>query len=1190
MTQTASTYRLGQLDLPNVNSLLRQVQTDMNAALTMRVKLNAVDAKIKALDANVASAQNTANAALAAANPAPVFDMPDATNLTATISHKSDVQLKWKAPPYLPSDFDHYEIYYGTASQFTTSTTSLAIQTGSRDFFVAHSLTLNTGDTVAAQDVANSANWMVGTVYSYNGSTGELLIDVSAISGIGTISSWNILKYSETFVTETKASQFLITDPAVGINTYRVTTVNIYGNPDFNPPYVTIETPSPTDVTNLTATVTKKRDLQLKWTPPTLRKGFDAYEIRVGTDWATGTYAGHTKQPQYLLTDPTPGVNTYWVGVLDLAGNYSPSPEGVVATVPALPDVTNLSAAITHKTDVLLKWTPPSPKPTGFNSYEIRVGASWAAGTYVADTKSPQYLFTDPTPGTQTYFVGLLDNAGNYDATPPSVTITTPSPTDVTNLTATVTNKRDLQLKWTPPTLPTGFSAYEIRVGSSWALATYVAHTKSPQYLFTDPAPGTNTYWVGVEDSSGNYGPVPLSVVATVPALPDVTSLAATITKKSDILLTWRAPSSPLPTGFSTYEVRIGASWAAGTLVHQTKQLQLLITDPPAGTNTYWVGVLDHAGNYDPTPPSVSANVAYMPDVTGLTAVLTTKSDVQLKWTALSPRPADFSDYEIRQGASWAAGTFVDKTKQAKYLLTSPAPGTTTYWVGVMSISGNYDQTPPSVTIIVPAPDDVTGLTAAITNKRDIQLKWTKPTNLPTGFSAYEIRSAASNVGWASATFVNHTKVANYLITDPTPGTTYYWVAVLDLSGNYSVAPPYVTATLAYMPDVAGLTATVTKKKDVQLKWTPLSPLPIGFADYEIRSAATNVGWASATFLHKTKQAQLLITDPAVGTVYYWVGVMDLAGNYDQTPPYVTGSLSAGFVLGALAALDAIPLNTSGGGGSGYITSSGGTALKDNDVITSQGTAANIANQGALAVQSTQGLGFSDLRIGTYSGESQSSTISIAFGPGMVLMDSAGATLSLSSGVSGQTISASVIGAGGFDVAPPTSPVGPYYYFLYEIYDPATQTAAAMASQSSSNPAMPSGYTYLRWIGAAVYQSNTEQFYSFVQNNYDCFYLSLLSFGSGVGNLAQFVPPIALASVVYVAPFVNWTSGNVGCVLSNDGTLKYTSVSVDYLGMSLVPGGPAWIPLTTSQTIYAIKVGGGVGTAEVQLLGFRLNL
>lgn len=208
----------------------------------------------------------------------------------------------------------------------------------------------------------------------------------------------------------------------------------------------------------------------------------------------------------------------------------------------------------------------------------------------------------------------------------------------------------------------------------------------------------------------------------------------------------------------------------------------------------------------------------------------------------------------------------------------------------------------------------------------------------------------------------------------------------------------------------------------------------------------------------------------------------------------------------------------------------------------------------------------------------------------MVLMDSAGATLSLSSGVSGQTISASVIGAGGFDVAPPPSPVQGYYYFLYEIYDPATQTAAAMASQSSSNPAMPSGYTYLRWIGAAIYQTATDQFYPFVQNNYDYFYLPPIDFYSGVGNLAQFVPPIALASVVYVAPLVSWTSGNVGCVLSNDGTLEYTSVSVDYPAMSLVPGGPAWIPLTTSQTIYAIKVGTGVGTAEVRLLGFRLNL
>jgi hypothetical protein len=148
---------------------------------------------------------------------------------------------------------------------------------------------------------------------------------------------------------------------------------------------------------------------------------------------------------------------------------------------------------------------------------------------------------------------------------------------------------------------------------------------------------------------------------------------------------------------------------------------------------------------------------------------------------------------------------------------------------------------------------------------------------------------------------VDRTKTASYLITDPTPGTTWYYVGVIDLAAHYDAAPASVSATLPALPDVTGLTATVTKKKDVQLKWTALSPLPTGFSDDEIRSGAT---WASGTFVDKTKQAQYLITDPPAGSVTYWVGVKDLAGNYDLTPPSVTGSVSSGFTLiGAIQTL-----------------------------------------------------------------------------------------------------------------------------------------------------------------------------------------------------------------------------------------------------------------------------------------------
>lgn len=112
---------------------------------------------------------------------------------------------------------------------------------------------------------------------------------------------------------------------------------------------------------------------------------------------------------------------------------------------------------------------------------------------------------------------------------------------------------------------------------------------------------------------------------------------------------------------------------------------------------------------------------------------------------------------------------------------------------------------------------------------------------------------------------------------------------ILDLKIN---GHEEILTTSPSIPSVAGLTATVTKKADLLLVWTPLSPLPSGFSDYEIRSGAS---WAAGTFVGKTKQAQYLVTDPPEGEVTYWVGVMDLAGFYDASPPSVTGSVGGGF-------------------------------------------------------------------------------------------------------------------------------------------------------------------------------------------------------------------------------------------------------------------------------------------------------
>ena len=183
----------------------------------------------------------------------------------------------------------------------------------------------------------------------------------------------------------------------------------------------------------------------------------------------------------------------------------------------------------------------------------------------------------------------------------------------------------------------------------------------------------------------------------------DPTNLAYTIDHKSDLILTWQYPSTPtinqLPIDFKHFAVYIGTTFATATLVHNTEQFKLKITDPAPGTNTYWVAVFNDAGAADPTPPSVVATLAAIPDVTGLAAVITKNNDIKLSWTAPATLPPGFSAYEIRSGASWAAGTLVDRTKKSVYLITDPPNGSPTYWVGVLDRSGNYDATPPSVAV-----------------------------------------------------------------------------------------------------------------------------------------------------------------------------------------------------------------------------------------------------------------------------------------------------------------------------------------------------------------------------------------------------------------------------------------------------------------------------------------------------------
>lgn len=73
-----------------------------------------------------------------------------------------------------------------------TSTTSLTIGTGSKSLTIQTGKSMVVGMTLKIANTSSPTNWMLGDCTAYNTGTGALTVQVNAISGSGTASTWTV--------------------------------------------------------------------------------------------------------------------------------------------------------------------------------------------------------------------------------------------------------------------------------------------------------------------------------------------------------------------------------------------------------------------------------------------------------------------------------------------------------------------------------------------------------------------------------------------------------------------------------------------------------------------------------------------------------------------------------------------------------------------------------------------------------------------------------------------------------------------------------------------------------------------------------------------------------------------------------------------------------------------------------------
>lgn len=189
----------------------------------------------------------------------------------------------------------------------------------------------------------------------------------------------------------------------------------------------------------------------------------------------------------------------------------------VITEAATVPDITGLEYNIDSQIGLTLSWNKLNY--ANLDGYEIRIGASWAAGTLVAKAKTNTYKYGVIIGSSQTFWVAAVDIFGTYSDIPQGITTSINTPSAVV-LTADVIDN-NIMLRWTASTGSFAIGYYELRKGSTWETANVVgvAANATVKNIF-ETSSGEYTYWIAAVDIAGNYGP-PDSVTVVVNQPPD---------------------------------------------------------------------------------------------------------------------------------------------------------------------------------------------------------------------------------------------------------------------------------------------------------------------------------------------------------------------------------------------------------------------------------------------------------------------------------------------------------------------------------------------------------------------------------------------------------------------------------------------------------------------------------------------
>lgn len=228
-----------------------------------------------------------------------------------------------------------------------------------------------------------------------------------------------------------------------------------------------------------------------------------------------------TDQDVHSITDVEEGI-TYAIQARSVRGSTgifsawtAPVVHQVVGKSSPPGDVPSFTARAARDR-IELSWT--APDDPDLSHYEIREGASWDTGEFVASVQGTSHQTRAPSNGP--WWIKAFDTSGNESVNAVSASITVVLPV-VSNVTAQVIDNNVL-LRWSWTIGTFDLDSFEIRKGTTLETATVQGRADVTFFTLFEILAGVYTYWIVPIDAAGNEGTAS-SVTTQVDEPPDFT-------------------------------------------------------------------------------------------------------------------------------------------------------------------------------------------------------------------------------------------------------------------------------------------------------------------------------------------------------------------------------------------------------------------------------------------------------------------------------------------------------------------------------------------------------------------------------------------------------------------------------------------------------------------------------------------